>query len=198
MYEKEIRVAFPITTSKTSFKEKIAGEKSIRQVAEMIFTKAGKSADKTDPSYLTALRRAAESYRFIDRAKRVLDVKSDFYRAFILNKVQFLAAEVLDMDVYGNKDCYIKVKFFGNDKDYNGTVQIPAETYYRLFDQNAIDTARSIYIIGTCIRKEYKLGERKKWDRYSMKMQKVSNETVQKRTKMLHFYLGNCIMQDQL
>lgn len=195
LYENEIRVAFPITTTQTSFKEELDGERTIREVAEIIFDKAGQQADGTgtDTGYLEALRKASESYRLIDRTKRVLDIKTDFYRAYIQDKVQFLAAKVIDMEVYGNKNCYIKVEFAGRDKIYNGTVVIAAETYYRLFDEKRIDERKNIYLIGTCVRKEYKVGERKRWNKYTRGMQKISDATTRKKTRMLHFYMGNAI-----
>lgn len=193
---REIRVAFPITASVSSFGENHVGEQTIRQVAAQIFRQADRHADETDDRYIVELRRAAESLRLMDRNKRVLDVRSDFYRAYVMDRLQFIVAEVFDMEVYGNRDCYIRMRFSGNDKDYYGTAQIPAEMYYRLFDSDSIDEKRPIYLIGTCVRKEYKVGAIKRWDKYSMKIQVKAEVTTKKKTKMLHFYLGNHIGEE--
>lgn len=196
MYEKELRTTFPISTTKGRSKEKYYGEQDERDVARTILQRAAENATERDEKFLHEMKRVCANLRLIDRNKRVLDLNKRFYKAYVMDEVQFLAAEVENMEIYGNENCYAKISYAGSDQIYNGSAIFPAETYYRFFDDGKIDEGRPIYLIGTCVRKTYRIPAKKMKHMYTKQMVTVAEAKLVKRTKMLHFYLGNLPLDD--
>lgn len=191
MNEKELNITFPISTTRGGSKEKYPGELDELEVARAILQRAARHATEREDSILFEMQRVCSGLRLIDRNKRVLDLNKRFYKAYVTNEVQFLAAEVENMEIYGNKDCYAKISYAGGEKIYHGTAMFPAESYYRFFDDGNIDESHPIYLIGTCVRKEYTIPARKVKNKFTMQMVTTSEAKIIKRTKMIHYYLGN-------
>lgn len=196
MREKELKVTFPISTTRGSSKEKHPGEQDEYEVARTILLKTAKHATERADGFLFELQHTCANLRLIDRTKRVLDLNQGFYKAYVMDKVQFLAAEVENMEIYGNKDCYAKISYAGGDKIYHGSAMFSAATYYRIFDEGNIDESRPIYLIGTCVRKTHTVPAKKAKNKFTRQIITTKEENTIKRTKMLHFYLGNLPAED--
>ena len=188
--EKEIRVAFPISTTKIA-QDREKGETTVEEIAGMLLAEAAAHASEGSEQFLHELRAASGSLRLADRSKRVLALDKSFYKPYHLNEVQFLAAQVEHIEVYGYKDCYAKVAYADNGAVYRGTVILPAEMFYRFFDSGVLSDQRPMYLVGTCIRKEYKKSAKRTYNKYMMKTVTVSEAKVVKRTKMIQFHICN-------
>jgi hypothetical protein len=191
MQKKEIPISYGLSTRKGKAVESEDGAKSAYDVAKLIMEEAKRMPGSDNmENFLKNLRAATALFRLVDKNKRTIEPDRCFYKAYILDQVQFLVARIDDLEIYGNQYCYARISYVDHETLYRGTVTFAVEDLYHYVDHGLKEDA-PLYIIGTCIRKQHKQSAKYQCDKYSYQRVKVSDEKIFKRTKMLNYALIN-------
>lgn len=180
---KEVLVSFPLTGRKGKDVKK-KGESNLLDICSMIAF----SSDNGRDDYLKSIRQNASGIVVKDRKENHYELSTIWYRPWRLDGVSFIAANVIEENEYVKNCVHVLCEYYDSGKIYKCCVVVPQEEYYEKIKDFHNDTDHEKYIVGTCIRKNYMVPGKSKYNKRSHSVRQT--ESIQKqRTKMLNFCL---------
>lgn len=177
----KIKTKFRLSVTKTE-SENDTDSLSMVHLYNYIRSESLKNAPKNIDEFLSAADKVMHTLELYDDKKHILSLAKSMYKPYLKDQVTFILGEITDVKHYTKGTMHVMCRYFSNGSFYKGCFLVPEEQYNTLTKNK-----KPLLLIGTCIRKTYKVPEKKAYNSRSHSSYTVKPATEKERTKMISF-----------